>query len=93
MKIHTLNTGAGYSIHGQRVAWAELLKETSGSTIVGFYDADRMVHNVVRVTSYPVDDAAVMREYLQCNYVRSFYLPDGVEETLKAAALMHGQNS
>lgn len=91
MKINTLNTGRQYTSHGQRIAWAELLKTPEGA-LVGFYDADREVCNVVLVAGYPVDDAAVLNQYDLSNYVRGHWLPDGVEETLKAAALAHGQN-
>ncbi len=86
MKINTYNTGATYSPMGQRVAWTVLLRETvSGSSLVAFFDADRHVHNLVRVAGEPTKEK-VHAEYLNCNYLREFLVPQNILDGLQCAA-------
>lgn len=84
MKINTYNTGATYSPMGQRVAWTVLL-EVSGDSLVAFFDADRHVHNLVRVAGEPTNEK-VHAEYLDCRYLREFLVPQNILDALQCAA-------
>lgn len=92
MKIHTVNTGAQYSEHGQRIAWVNLGVMLNCRSLVAFYDADRMVHNVVRVDGL-VTQEAFLKAYLRCDYERSMWLSAELQEELRVAAVKHGLNS
>ncbi len=88
MKIHTFNTGREYTKHGQRVAWALLLREVGGGNIVAFVDADRGVSNVVRVDGHMLpDNLDVLNQYDKCAYLRNYLIPGDVEDALREAAL------
>ena len=93
--IKTFNTGAGYSPEGQRIAYMEIAREVGNNhTLVAFYDGDRNVSNIVRIPQWVADqDAAVHREYLNCNYVRDMIIPGPMEDALRAAALAHGKEA
>ncbi|MDH1555935.1 hypothetical protein N5E86_15890 [Stutzerimonas stutzeri] len=88
MKIHTFNTGREYTKHGQRVAWALLLREVGGGNIVAFFDADRGVSNVVRVDGHMLpDNLGVLNQYDKRAYLRNYLIPGDVEDALREAAL------
>lgn len=87
MIINVYNTNAAYGAQGQRVAWAVLLKEAKDdSSIIAFYDADRDVHNLVRVRGEPTNQK-VHEQYLECNYLREYIVPFNINGHLKMAAL------
>lgn len=94
MKIHTFNTGREYTKHGQRVAWALLLREVGGGNIVAFVDADRGIDGVVRVDGHTLpDNLDVLNQYDKCAYLHNYLIPGDVEDALREAALKHVEGS
>lgn len=91
--IKVFNTGAQYSAEGQRIAYMEIAREVGNNhTLVAFYDGDRNVSNIVRIPQWVADqDAAVHREYLNCNYVREMIIPGPMEDALRKAAQAFGR--
>lgn len=85
MRIRAFQTGARYSADGQRIAYAPLLHHMEGYTLVGFYDVDRHVYNVVKIVGEPTDEK-VHQEYLNCRYVREVWIPGPVQDALREAA-------
>jgi len=90
-KIHTFNTGRGYTAHGQRIAYAEIGRDDRDpdqpKVKVGFADVDRMVYGVLLL--YVATDAGVLRAYDHGFYNRDGEYPEkypALFDQLKAAA-------
>lgn len=90
--IKVFNTGRQYTAEGQRIAWMEIAREVGGGKLVAFYDGDRHVSNVVRIPAWCQDEQAeVLKQYDECNYIRSYILPGELEDELRAKAKAFGR--
>ena len=90
--IKVFNTGRQYTAEGQRIAWMEIAREVGGGKLVAFYDGDRHVSNVVRIPAWCQDEQAeVLKQYDECNYIRSYILPGQLEDELRAKAQAFGR--